>query len=350
MRDRTTIFGRTPEGDVVECHALEAANGFSVSVLTFGGRLCSIQAPDRDGRLGEILLGFGTLEPYLTDDQYFGAMIGRYANRIPGGRFSLDGVDYSLSLNDEKWTLHGGKRGFDKVLWSAAPTVRPQELILTHSSAHLDQGFPGTLQVTLSYRVEPPSTLRIDYEAVTDRPTVVNFTHHPYFNLAGAGSGTVREHIVAIDADAYLVLDGMLPSGKIAPVRNTALDFRAPMSIGRDLGRGLASVGGGYDHTYDLRALPVSGPANLRRAARIMDPGSGRALEVITNQPGMQFYTGNQLDGSKRGRGGAYEKFGSFTFEPEQFPDSVHHADFPSTRLNPGEHYHTTSLFVFSTE
>ena len=346
MAHRIDIFGKTPEGDVVERHTLEGTGGFEVRVLTFGGRLCSVRAPDRGGRSDEVLLGFDDLQAYLDDSFYFGAIIGRYANRIPWGRFALDGQEYHLSLNKPYWTLHGGKRGFDHVLWSADPNASERELRLTHESPHLAQGFPGTLRMAVTYRIEAPATLRIDYEAVTDRPTIVNFTQHPYFNLAGAGSGTVRDHVAWIGADAFLQLDDHLPTGQILPVAGTALDFRQPKAIGQDLGTGLATIDGGYDHTYVVPAPPA--PGALQTVARVYEPGSGRMLEVAANQPGMQFYTGNQLDGSVHGHGGAYHKFASFTLEPEHFPDAVHHPTFPSTRLDPGQTYRSTSIFTFS--
>jgi len=317
----------------------------SIRVITFGGRLCAIRLPDRRGNASDVLLGFDSLDGYLKDKFYFGAVIGRYANRIPEGRFALGGREYQLPLNHPHWTLHGGKRGFDQALWSSDLSLSQNTLRLTHVDPHLAQGFPGALRVTVTFRVEEPFTLRIDYEADTDRPTIINLTQHPYFNLAGLGRD-VLGHVVTIEANQFVEIDGKLPTGKLEPVAGTELDFCTPKPIGRDLGKGLASVDGGYDHTYVLKQFHDS--ESIRLAAQVHEPESGRSLEVLTDQPGLQFYTGNQLNGTIQGRGGSYRQFSSFSLEPEHFPNSVNHPNFPNTRLEPGIHYHTTTIFKFS--
>lgn len=348
MSIRIEPFGTTGEGDGVEQATLDGGAGVVAKIITYGGRITSIVVPDRDGQPADIALGFDSLEPYLKDRGYFGATVGRYANRIGGGRFTLDGREYVLSANEGPNTLHGGKRGFDKVLWSATPVSEAgaEVLRLTHTNPHMDQGFPGELRVAVTYRMKGKS-LRIDYEATADRTTPVNLTHHPYMNLRGAGQGTILDHRLMIAADEYTPADkALIPMGQIVSVRGTGLDFTTAKPIGQDIGKEGAGAEKGYDHNFVLR--PANG--QVRLAARLEEPTSGRILEVLTDQPGMQFYSGNYLKGSIHGRGGAYERHGSVSLETQHYPDSMHHAHFPTTILRPGEVFHSTTIWRFTAQ
>ncbi|MEU4693686.1 aldose epimerase family protein [Actinoplanes sp. NPDC023714] len=327
---------------------LTNANGLRVRVLSYGGIVQSIEVPDRDGVLANVALGFADAQGYADHPgPYFGAIIGRYGNRIAKGRFTLDGASYSVPLNNGPNSLHGGLSGFDRKIWDARAV--DGGVVLTLVSPDGDEGFPGELSVTVTYTLTDDDELRIDYEAVTDAPTVVNLTNHSYFNLTGVGSGSdVYGHLMQIHADGFLEVDaGLIPSGEILPVEGTALDFRSPVAIGARIRSDEAQLllGGGYDHNW------VLGGEGLREVARVVEPVSGRTLTVLTTEPGMQFYSGNFLDGTFAGSGGlAYRQGDGFALETQHFPDAPNHPSFPSTVLRPGETYRSTTIYRFGVE
>jgi aldose 1-epimerase len=338
----TRIIGQTPRGESVEEFTLESGSGVRARVLSWGATLASLEAPDRNGDAREITLGFDGLEGWLGGHPYFGSTVGRYGNRIAGARFALGGVEHRLTANEGANQLHGGVEGFDKKVWTASdvsgsdgPAV---ELALVSPDG--DEGFPGELLVCVRYTLGDGGELRIDYEATTDRPTHVNLTNHTYWNLAGAGSGDVLAHELMLRASRYLpVGEGSIPTGELRDVAGTPYDFRSAAAVGRRID----ATGGGYDLCY-----VVDGEAGeLRPAAAVRDPASGRSLEVWTTEPGIQLYTANSLDGLA-GRGGAsFEKHGGFCLEAQHFPDSPNRPEFPSTILVPGETYRQTTSHRF---
>jgi aldose 1-epimerase len=335
-------FGVLPDGTPVERYTLTGGS-IQARVLTYGCVVQTLEVPDRNGELGNIVLGCATLDDYVTKSRFFGAVVGRYGNRIAGGRFRLDGAEYELPRNNGANSLHGGERGFDKRVWEVT-AADSRSLTLSYVSRDGEEGYPGTLQATVAYTVTDDS-LRVDYRATTDRTTVVNLTNHSYFNLSGEGSGTTYDHRLVIDADHYLpVDDGQIPLDKPAPVAGTPFDFTQPTPIGariRDSHPQLL-VGKGYDHTFVLNGGEV--------AARAEDPRSGRVMEVLTNEPGVQFYSGNILDGTIVGTSGrAYRQGDGFCLETQHFPDSPNRPDFPSTVLRPGEEHRSATTFRFST-
>lgn len=339
-------FGKTPAGESVARIAL--TNGrVSATVLTFGAIVSRLLVQDRHGVSADVVLGFDTLEDYLTKNgPYFGATIGRVANRVAGGEFQLDGKRYSLAVNNGRNALHGGLKGFDKKVWTIQEaTPNGRSVTLGYRSPDGEEGYPGNLAVTVTFSVTDDDALRLDYAATTDAATPVNLTNHSYFNLAGAGSGDVLGHEVMIAADRYTPVDEMLiPTGAIASVGGTPLDFTTPTPIGARI----EQVGGdpvGYDHNYVIREEG----SGARLAARVREPGSGRVLEMFTTEPGVQLYTGNFLDGSLRGKGGvSYGKHQGFCLEAQHFPDSVNQATFPSIVLEPGAAYSQTTIYRFS--
>jgi aldose 1-epimerase len=344
-------WGSVPEG-AVDRYTLTNARGTVVRILSYGGIIQSIEVPDRDGHRANVALGFDHLDDYASKSPYFGAITGRYANRIAGGTFSLDGVRFRVPVNDGTNSLHGGTVGLDKHVWQAAPVREGAEpaLTLRHVSPAGDQGYPGLLRLTVTYTLTAQDAIRIDYLASTDAPTVVNLTNHTYFNLAGEGSGSVYDHVVQVHADRYTPVDArLIPTGKVDGVAGTPLDFTEPHPIGariRDNFSQLLLVTG-YDHNFVLR----HDGAGLRAAARVVEPASGRVLTVETDQPGVQFYTGNFLTGSLVGTSGrAYRQGDGFALETQHFPDSPNHPQFPSTALYPGDVYHTTTVYRFDTE
>ena len=341
-------FGVTPDGTPVELFTLRNTQGMQLSVMSCGGTLVSLRVPDRDGTLDDVVLGFDSLDGYLGHHHYFGAIVGRYANRIGRGRFELDGRRYQLPINDEPHHLHGGARGFDRVVWACEPFRGDQGegLSLRHTSPDGSQGYPGTLNVEARYLLSDRNELQVDYLATTDKPTPVNFTQHSYFNLGGAGEGEILEHQLSIEADAFTPVDcTLLPTGKIVPVADTPFDFRAPVAIGARLGNPDPQLeyAGGYDHNFVLRR---EGPWPTH-AARVMEPVTGRTLDVFTTEPGLQLYSGNQLDGVA-GRGGRrYGRHSGFCLETQHFPDSPNQPQFPSTILRPGTRYESRTVFAF---
>jgi aldose 1-epimerase len=340
------IFGRTPDGANVSLYTLQNGRGTTVKITDYGGIITAIETPDRSGAPGDIALGFDTLDGYLKGHPYFGALIGRVANRIAKGRFTLDGRTYTLATNNGPNHLHGGVKGFDKVVWRAEPSAdaAAARLRLSYTSADGEEGYPGTLSVIVTYALTRDNELRIDYSATTDKATPVNLTNHAYWNLATRGD--VLGHTMTIAADRYTPVDEtLIPTGEVAPVATTPFDFRAPKPIGRDIGRLTSPRPGGYDHNFVLNG------SGLRLAARVTEPTTGRILEVLTDQPGVQFYTGNFLDGSIVGkRGIAYSQQAGFCLETQHFPDAVNRPGFPSVIVRPGTPYRTTTVYRFATE
>ncbi|HWA80455.1 MAG TPA: aldose epimerase family protein [Acetobacteraceae bacterium] len=346
-------FGTLSDGRAVEIHSLRNRNGITVKFLSYGGIITEINVPDRRGKFANIVLGLGSLQEYQAHSPYFGAIVGRYANRIAKARFTLDGRTYHLPVNNGPNALHGGPDGFDKQIWS----VRCEEgndgarAILSHTSPDGQAGYPGTLEVTVTYAIDNTNAFRIDYEAVTDRKTVINFTNHSYFNLAGNGSGSVDHQLLQINADRYTPTDeDQIPTGAIDPVSGTPLDFRTLTPIGARLTDPFPQLllARGYDQNW---VLNKARPNDLSFAARAYDPASGRILDVDTTEPGIQIYTSNHLNGAFVGSSGtSYRQTAAFTLETQHFPDSPNHPNFPSTELSPGEVYRSTTIFRFSTD
>lgn len=347
---RTENWGNTSDGEPVTLYTLTNPSGASVAIATWGATVVSIKVPGKSGTPGEVTLGFDSLDGYLKPNPYFGAVVGRYGNRIGGAKFTLDGQTYTLAKNDGENLLHGGRRGFDKHNWKAREVNSPDgpSVALTHVSPDGDEGFPGTLTATVTYTWTADNALRIEYHATTDKPTVLNLTNHTYFNLAGPGSGPVLDHRLMIDADRFTPVDkGLIPTGALRPVGGTPFDFRTPHRIGERIENAQDEqivFGRGYDHNFVLNGKA----GTLRLAARVTEPTSGRVLEVQTTEPGVQFYSGNFLDGSVIGRNGvAYQKRTGFCLETQHFPDSPNRPDFPSVVLRPGETYETTTEYRF---
>jgi aldose 1-epimerase len=342
------VFGVTADGITVDRYTLRNSRGMAVSLITYGATVTELWAPDSQGKRDDIVLGFDNLAQYETQSPYFGCTVGRVAFRIVGGKFSLDGKTYQLALNSGIHHLHGGIKGFSKVVWKAEPEERPDAVAVkfTHFSPDGDQGYPGNLQVTAVYSLTEQNELRIDYSATTDQPTPVNLTHHGYFNLAGADSGNVLGHVVRLDADHYTPSDAtMSPTGEIAPVMGTPLDFTRPMAIGLRVG-----TPDGVKDGYDLAYLHNHPEGTLATVAVVEEPVSGRRMEVLTNEPAIIFYTGHYLNGTLQGkRGRTYGKHAGLCLEPGRLPDSVHHDAFPSVILRPGQIYQHTCLYRFGT-
>ena len=343
-------FGALPDGTAIEVFTLSNASGVEVRAITYGGIIVSLKVPDRQGRLDDIVLGYDALGGYVTNNSpYFGAIIGRYGNRIARGRFTLDGKAYALAANNGPHHLHGGVRGFDKVVWRAEPVSSPDgaAVAFSRTSPEGEEGYPGALAVRVIYTLTTANELRVDYVATTDRPTVVNLTQHSYFNLAGQGSRDILEHQLQIDADRYTPVDAtLIPTGELAAVEGTPLDFRSPTAIGARIDDPHPQIrnGLGYDHNFVLtRSEP-----GLAHAARVLDPSTGRTLDVATTEPGMQFYSGNFLDGSITGKSGrVYRRRYGFCLETQHYPDSPNQPAFPSTTLRPGEQYRSQTVFTF---
>lgn len=345
-------FGSTPKGEQVDKYVLQNNNGIKVAIITYGGIITSLEVPDKNGVSKDVVLGFDSLEQYIKSSPYFGAIIGRYGNRIANGKFSLDGEEYTLAINDGPNHLHGGTKGFDKVVWSASEENGDSyaSLRLSYLSKDMEEGYPGNLSVTVTYTLTDENSLDILYEATTDKKTVLNLTNHSYFNLSGDFSKTILDEVLSINADRYVPIDKtLIPTGEIANVEGTPFDFRTPKPIGRDINADNDQLqkGGGFDHCWVLNGQNTG----VRLAATAYDPGSGRVLEVFTDEPGIQFYSGNFLDGTLPAKnGGAYAKRSGFCLETEHYPDSPNQKDFPSSELKPGEKYSTKTSFKFSTK
>lgn len=346
-----SAFGRLPDGRPVELFTLTNAHGIEVRAMTYGAIITSIRTPDRNGTPADIALGFDSLGGYLGGSPYFGAVVGRYANRIAGGRFTLDGVGYQLARNNGPNTLHGGARGFDKVLWSGEPfeTGSTVGVRLRYDSPDGEEGYPGALAVQVTYTLTDADELMVDYEASTTKATPINLSQHTYWNLHGDG-GDILDHALTLDASAFTPVDStLIPTGQIAPVAGTPFDFRRATPIGARINDQHEQLrfGRGYDHNW---VIDRDRPGTLVHAARLEDPVSGRRLDISTTEPGVQFYSGNFLDGSLKGKGGrVYGHRTGLCLETQHFPDSPNHQNFPSTVLRPGEHYRSRTVIAFST-
>ena len=343
-------FGILPDGQPVTVFTLTNRQGMQVKVLDFGAIISAIHVPDRAGAFADVVLGFECIEPYLANSAFLGAVIGRFGNRIAEGRFSLDGKDYQLAVNNAPNHLHGGNQGFHQVMWQAAPFTNDDAvgITFTRSSPHGEDGYPGKLDVTLTYELDDDNALSLRYHAVTDQATPINLTNHSYFNLAGQGS--ILGHEVTINADRYLPVDaGSIPTGELADVTGTPFDLRQSTVIGDsiDVPHEQLRIGRGYDHNFVLNQQP--GQA-LTLAAMVREPQSGRVMQVYTQEPGVQFYSGNFLDGSQHGKLRAHSYRSALCLETQHFPDAPNQAHFPSTILRPGEQYQTETVYRFSAE
>jgi len=343
-----TSFGTTRDGQAVELYTLTNAKGIVARVMTYGALLTEFHVPDRTGKMGDVVLGFKTLQAYEGDHPYFGATIGRVGNRIAKGRFKLDGREYTLATNNGANHLHGGLRGFDKRVWKAqtVPAASGMAVRFTYVSTDMEEGYPGTLTATVTYTLTDANELRLDYTATTDKPTIVNLTNHSYFNLAGDGEGTILEHELTIMADRFTpVDDALIPTGEIAGVRGTVMDFTRSAAIGSRIAQVPGAAPGGYDHNYVLS----HGGGILAMSATVRDPKSGRAMDVLTTEPGVQLYTGNFLDGTLTGKAGvAYKQHSGLCLETQHFPDSINQPTFPTVVLQPGKTYKSTTVYRFS--
>ena len=344
-------FGTTPDGQAVDLYTLRNATGAEATIMTYGGTVTSLKVPDKSGTIGDVVLGYDSLDGYIKSSPFFGCLVGRYGNRIAKGQFSLDGKTYTLATNNPPNNLHGGPVGFDKRVWTAAKAdVGPQgpRLVLTYLSKDGEEGFPGNLKVTATYTLTDDNALRLDYTATTDKDTVCNLTQHSYFNLAGRND--ILGHLVTINADKFTPVDAtLIPTGELKPVDGTPFDFRKPTPIGLRINNDDEQLrfGSGYDHNWVINKAW----GKLECMARVTDPTSGRVLEVWSTEPGVQFYTANFLDGSITGKGGwVYQRRNAFCFEPQHYPDSPNHPQFPTTELKPGQTYQNTIIYKFSVQ
>ena len=341
-------FGVTPDGQGVDLYTLRNNNGVEARIMTYGGIVVSLKVPDKNRHMDDVVLGYDNLDSYVKNSPYFGAMIGRYGNRIARGHFKLDGTTYTLATNNYPNALHGGLKGFDKRVWTASTleSADGQQLILSYLSKDGEEGYPGNLQVTATYTLMGDNALRLEYRAETDKDTVLNLTQHSYFNLAGKGD--ILNHQVEILADRFTPVDAtLIPTGELRPVEKTPFDFRKPTAIGARIGQEDEQLkfGGGYDHNWVINKKF----GKLGLMAKVFSPESGRVLEVLSTEPGLQFYTGNFLDGTITGKDGwVYKRRAAFCMEPQHFPDSPNKPDFPSVELKPGQVYHNTIIFRFA--
>ena len=341
-----SVFGKTQDGRDVEIYTLHNANGASAKIMTFGATLVDLDMPDRTGKIGDVVLGFDNLKQYLGKTPFFGVTVGRYANRIAKGKFTLDGKEYQLAVNNGPNSLHGGAVGFDHKVWNAEPkeTSEGESVRFTYVSKDGEENYPGTLTVHVTYTLTDKDELKLSYEAETDKATVLNLTNHSYFNLSGSGTGDILKYVLYLNADTYTVVDStLIPTGEIKSVVGTPLDFLKPTPIGSRIAE-LKEVGG-YDHNYVLNGKA----GTLRVAARVYDPASGREMEVLTTQPGIQFYSAIHLDEPVVGKGGiTYQKYGAICLETQHYPDSPNHPEFPTTELRPGAKFVSETIYKFS--
>lgn len=347
MDIKKEAFGKTNEGEETSLYTLTNAQGMQVQITDYGATITSVLAPDRNGVMGDVVLGFDSLSgyqspEYLKSGPYFGAIVGRYGNRIANGKFTLGGQEYTLATNNGENHLHGGVKGFDKVMWEAEPLPGQNALRLTYVSPDGEEGYPGTLTSTVAYTLTDDNEIKIDYSATTDKGTPANLTNHSYFNLAAGQANDALDHVVMLNADKYTVVDeSLIPTGELRDVKGTVMDFTTPQAIGARVNQ---VEGGGYDHNYVLNDADDT----LKKAATVYEPTSGRVLEVYTTEPGIQFYSGNFLDGTITGNGNkAYKKHYGFALETQHFPDSPNQPKFPSTILEPGETYESTTIYKF---
>jgi len=344
-------FGQTADGVAVDLYTLTNPAGMEVRAMTYGGIILSLKVPDRSGNLGDVVLGHDALAGYEEASPYFGAIVGRYGNRIAGGKFSLDGEEYTLATNNGPNALHGGIKGFDKVVWGGEPFEKEDRvgLVLTYTSPDGEEGYPGTLQARVTYTLTDDNELIFEYHAVTDKATPINLTQHSYFNLAGEGSGDILGHVLMLNASHFTPVDStLIPTGEIRSVEGTPFDFRTPTPIGEriDADNQQIRYGGGYDHNW---VIDRDGAEGQVLAARVYEPTTGRVMEVTTTEPGVQFYSGNFLDGTITGKNGhVYGHRSGLCLETQHYPDSPNHPDFPSTILRPGEEYSSRTVFKFS--
>jgi aldose 1-epimerase len=343
-------FGATTDGEAVELYTLTNTNGLKAKIMTYGGILVSLEVPDRNGKLADVVLGYEKLEGYLRNNPFFGATVGRYANRIANGEFTLDGTKYSLAKNNGNNHLHGGIKGFDKVVWSAESFKEKDAvgLKLTYVSKDGEEGYPGNLTCTVTYTLTDDNGLKISFDALTDKPTIVNLSHHSYFNLAGQGNGDILGHKLMINADRFTPVDeGLIPTGELRSAKGTPMDFTKPAAIGARIDEDDQQLkhGGGYDHNWVLNRTDDE----LALAVRVYEPTSGRVMEVYTTEPGVQFYAGNFLDGKITGKAKKiYKHRYGFCLEPQHFPDSPNKPNFPSVVLRPGQRYTHITVYKFS--
>ena len=347
MNVEETSFGTMPDGTAVKLFTMSNPGGMTVKITEYGAIITEIWVPDRADQRTNVVLGFDRLDEYTKGHPFFGAIAGRYANRIANGKFSLDGRDYTLAKNNGSNHLHGGLMGFDKKVWKGSvqpPTSGAAAIAFTCTSPDGEEGYPGTMTVKVTYTLTDKNELRIDYQATTDKPTVVNLTNHSYFNLAGGGS--VLDHVLKLNADRYTPADaGLIPTGELAPVKGTGLDFTAPRRIGERIGDYM-DFAKGYDHNFVLN----SAAGALSRCARVEEPKSGRVMEVLTTEPGVQLYTGNHLDGKRKGPGGVtYGQHTGFCLETQHYPDSPNKPAFPTAVLRPGQEFKSTTVYRFAT-
>jgi aldose 1-epimerase len=342
-------YGTLSDGRTVQSYTLTNRQGVSLSAITYGGIVTALHTPDRRGALADIVLGYDSLAGYLTASPYFGAIVGRYGNRIAKGTFTLDGTSYQLATNNGPNALHGGLAGFDKVLWAATPfdSADRSGIVFTYTSPDGEEGYPGAVTARVTYTLTDANEFAIDYQATTTKPTPINLTQHTYFNLAGDGSGTILDQQLSIDADTITPVDStLIPTGALMPVAGTPFDFRTPTAIGARINAAHEQIqrGGGYDHNFVL----TRSATGLAHAARVVDTASGRTLDVATTEPGVQFYSGNFLDGTITGKAGrVYQKRMGFCLETQHFPDSPNQPSFPSTILRPGSEYRSRTVYTF---
>jgi aldose 1-epimerase len=342
-------FGKTPDGKPVQIYTLRNPGGIEARICTYGGIVVSLKAPDRNGRMQDVVLGYDNLAAYIKRNPYFGALVGRFANRIANAKFTLDEKTYTLAANNGANALHGGLKGFDKVVWDSRSVIRAEgaTLELTYFSKDGEEGYPGNMNVKAVYTVTKDNALRLDYTATTDKDTIINLSQHSYFNLAGGGD--VLNHEVVINADKFTPVDStQIPTGELRPVEGTPFDFRQPHKIGERIHDPdpQLQVSKGYDHNWVIN----KGTNDLMLVARVTEATSGRALEVLSTEPGLQLYTGNNLNGTITGKDGrVYQAYGAFCMEPQHFPDSPNQPKFPSTVLKPGKAFHSTIIYKFST-
>jgi aldose 1-epimerase len=345
-------YGVAMNGEKVELFALKNKDGIEVDIITYGGRITSLNTPDKNGNLKNIVLGFENLEQYEKDNPFFGALVGRYGNRIANGKFSLDKTQYILAKNNGENSLHGGVKGFDKVIWKVEGVNEGKKgsLKLSYLSKDMEEGFPGNLKTVVTYTLNKDNSLDVLYEATTDKTTVVNLTQHSYFNLSGDFSQTILDHELEITADKYIPIDsGLIPTGELDPVESTPFDFRKAKLVGKDINAENKQIelGGGYDHCWVLNDYE----SGYRSVAKMYHPESGRTLEVLTDEPGIQFYSGNFLDGTlPTPNGGTYAKRSGFCLETQHYPDTPNQSEFPSVALEVGDKYSTKTTFKFTTK
>ncbi len=351
MQIEQSVFGETADGQEVLLFTLQNASGMKATITNYGAIVVSLYVPGRDGKFDDVVLGYRTLAEYIKENPYFGAIVGRYGNRIAKGRFKLDDVEYRLATNNGENHLHGGLKGFDKVIWNAEP-VKQEDAVgvkLGYLSKDGEEGYPGNLSCTVTYWITNNNELKVQYHATTDKATPVNLTHHSYFNLAGQGKSDISDHQLEIFADRFTPVDkGLIPTGELRPVEGTPMDFRKPIAIGARINAADEQLqfGGGYDHNWVLN----NAGSSLALAARVCEPTTGRVMEILTTEPGLQFYSGNFLDGTLTGKEGrVYRHRYGFCLETQHFPDSPNKPNFPNAILRPGETYRSETIYRFST-